>query len=239
MNVLSHKAMILAAGRGERMRPLTDVVPKPLLEAGGKSLIVWQIERLAAAGFRDLVINHAHLGRQIESTLGDGHRFDTRIAYSSEGEALETAGGIAKALPLLGRAPFLVVSGDVYNDYDYARLLPVLRKMSEPTPAWLAYMVMVDNPRHHPSGDFVLQDGRIGYGDGEKLTFSGIGLYRPEVFAGVRVGEKLKLRPVLEGLMQRSLVGGEHFTGRWEDVGTPERLAALDRELRNHSSGLS
>jgi MurNAc alpha-1-phosphate uridylyltransferase len=227
-----YKAMILAAGRGERMRPLTDAVPKPLLEAGGKPLIAWQIGRLAQAGFRDLVINHAHLGRQIESALGDGAHFGVRIAYSDEGEALETAGGIAKAMPLLGHAPFLVVSGDVYSEYEYERLVPRLRKMAEPDTDCLAYMVMVDNPPHHAGGDFVLRNGLVRDAAGDKLTFSGIGLYRPEVFAGVRVGEKLKLRPVLEELMKDGRVGGERFAGRWEDVGTPERLAALDAELR-------
>jgi len=226
------KAMILAAGRGERMRPLTDHTPKPLLTAGGKPLIEWQIERLAAAGFRELVINHAHLGQRIEAHLGDGARFGVRIAWSDEGEALETAGGIARARTLLGDMPFLVTNGDVYVEYDYARLRPALTAMANDS-GRLAHVVLVDNPPHHPDGDFALAGERVqASGVDERLTFSGIGLYRPELFAAIRAGEKARLAPLLQAAMADGRVSGEHFRGRWEDVGTPERLYALDRELR-------
>lgn len=228
------KAMILAAGLGERMRPLTDHTPKPLLPAGGKPLIVWQIERLRAAGLIELVINHAHLGHQIEQCLGDGREHGVSIAYSDEGLPLETAGGIAKALPLLGKPPFLVTNGDVYAEFDYARLLPVLRDMTRNT-QHLAHLVLVDNPPHHPGGDFVLADGLVSVpvsADAQRLTFSGIACYQPELFATIRPGEKAALAPLLKAAMAKGQVTGEHFRGRWEDVGTPQRLAALDRELR-------
>jgi MurNAc alpha-1-phosphate uridylyltransferase len=191
--------MILAAGLGERMRPLTDHTPKPLLEAGGKPLIVWQIERLRAAGFTDLVINHAHLGRKIEDFLGDGARLGVAIAWSREPEPLETAGGIATARNLLGDAPFLVTNGDVYAEFDYGRLLPVLADMAA-NPDHLAHLVLVDNPPHHPQGDFTLEGDRVmqppTHAAG-RLTFSGIGCYRPELFAGIAVGSKAKLAPLL------------------------------------------
>lgn len=212
------------------MRPLTDHTPKPLLMAGGKPLVVWQIERLRAAGFTDLVINHAHLGRQIEAALGDGTGFGVRIQYSDEGAPLETAGGIATALTLLGEAPFLVTNGDVYADYDYARLRSVLAAMVA-DPTRLAHLVLVDNPAHHPQGDFALHVRQVQETGMPKLTFSGIGCYRPELFAGIRPGEKAKLAPLLKAAMAEGRVSGEHFSGRWEDIGTPERLAALDREL--------
>lgn len=227
--------MILAAGLGERMRPLTEHTPKPLLQAGGKPLIAWQIERLKRAGFADLVINHAHLGMQIETVLGDGAAHGVRIAYSDEGTPLETAGGIATAMPLLGEAPFAVTNGDVYTEFDYGRLLPVLQDMSS-NPEHLAHIVLVDNPPHHPQGDFVLDEGRVF--DASRLsprapclTFSGIACYRPELFAGIAPNNKAALAPLLRQAMARGQVSGEHFSGRWEDVGTPERLAALDREL--------
>ena len=219
------KAMILAAGRGERMRPLTDVTPKPLLEAGGKPLIVWHIERLARAGFKELVINHAHLGGQIESALGEGSRLGVSIRYSPEVEALETAGGIANALPLLGDEPFLVVNGDIFCDYDFAVLPRELDALS----AWL---VMVDNPVHHPGGDFALREGKVLEAGEHKLTFSGIGLYRPEMFAPIAPGAKAKLAPLLREQMAAGKVSGEHYRGFWLDVGTPERLRQLDMELR-------
>ncbi len=226
------KAMILAAGEGRRMRPLTERTPKPLLQAGGKSLIVWQIERLRAAGFTDLVINHAHLGQQIEDYLGDGSRHGVRIAWSREPEPLETAGGIATALAHLGDVPFLVTNGDVYVDYDYARLVPELADMGER----LAHLVLVDNPPHHPEGDFVLEQGQVRppptHAIG-RLTFSGIGCYRPELFAGIVPMSKAKLAPLLTVAMSQGRVSGEHFRGRWEDVGTPQRLADLDLELRH------
>jgi MurNAc alpha-1-phosphate uridylyltransferase len=228
-----YKAMILAAGLGERMRPLTDHTPKPLLVAGGKALIVWQIERLRAAGFVDLVINHAHLGQQIEDYLGDGTAFGVRIQYSREPEPLETAGGIANARELLGAAPFLVSNGDVYAEYDYARLLPVLADMTS-KPGHLAHLVLVDNPPHHPEGDFVLREGRVDAPPTHAIgqhTFSGIGCYQPSLFADIAAGDKAKLAPLLKAAMLHGQVSGEHFSGRWEDVGTPARLAALDTEL--------
>jgi len=226
--------MILAAGLGERMRPLTEHTPKPLLAAGGKPLIVWQIERLAAAGFRELVINHAHLGQQIEDRLGDGAELGVRIVWSREPEPLESAGGIAAALPHLGCAPFLVSNGDVYTEFDYARLAPVLADMAA-NPEHLAHLVLVDNPPHHPDGDFMLASDRVSAlsltPHAARLTFSGIGCYRPELFAGLAAGGKARLAPLLIAAMQRGCVTGEHFKGRWEDVGTPARLAALDHEL--------
>lgn len=229
------KAMILAAGLGERMRPLTDHTPKPLLVAGGKALIMWQIERLRAAGFVDLVINHAHLGQQIEDMLGDGAAHGVHIRYSREPEPLETAGGIANALHRLGDAPFLVCNGDVYADYDYAQLRPVLEAMAA-RPDRLAHLVLVDNPPHHPQGDFVLKEGRIDTPPTHAIgqyTFSGIGCYQPSLFADIAAGNKAKLAPLLKAAMQHDQVSGEHFSGRWEDVGTPARLAALDQELRS------
>lgn len=218
--------MILAAGRGERMRPLTDVTPKPLLPVAGKPLIVWHLERLARAGFRDIVINHAHLGDQIEALLGDGAAWGARIAYSAEPQgALETAGGIANALPLLGDAPFLVVNGDIFCDWDFARA----RSGNA-----LAHLVLVDNPPHHPEGDFALDGAKVSAGGTARLTFSGIGIYRPELFAGIACGEPAKLAPLLRDAITAGRVTGEHHRGRWEDVGTPERLAALDADVRAH-----
>jgi MurNAc alpha-1-phosphate uridylyltransferase len=229
------KAMILAAGRGERMRPLTDVTPKPLLTVGGKPLIVWHIENLARAGFRELVINHAHLGDRIEAALGDGSRFGVSIRYSPEAEALETAGGIANALPLLGEGPFAVVNGDVFCDCDFARLAGMLRQMAERPDGPAAYLLLVDNPGHHPEGDFALAGGKILEHGEQMLTFSGIGVYLPALFAGIPAGSKAKLAPLLRTWMAHGQVAGEHYRGRWVDVGTPERLAALDRELRELS----
>src|SRR4051812_41097962 len=168
--------MVLAAGRGERMRPLTDTTPKPLLEVRGKPVIVWTIERLARAGFRELVINHAHLGHKIERALGDGQAFGVAIRYSPEAEALETAGGIANAMPLLGSEPFIVVNGDIYCDYDFSGLRK--RGLGER----LAHLVLVPNPEHNPGGDFVLDGSEVSMDGGPKRTFSGIALYRPELF---------------------------------------------------------
>lgn len=220
------RAMILAAGRGERMRPLTDHTPKPLLEVGGKPLIVWHIERLACAGFRDIVINHAHLGSQIEDALGNGSRFGVSIRYSPEAEALETAGGITNALPLLGDAPFLVVNGDVYIDCDFALLKD---RLSESQLAWL---LLVDNPAHNPDGDFALIDGLVAEHGTPMYTFSGIGIYRPALFGSVVRGSKAKLAPLLRAAMAEGKVGGMHYAGRWTDVGTPQRLMELDLELK-------
>lgn len=218
------RAMILAAGRGERMRPLTDAMPKPLLPAGGKPLIVRHIEALVRAGIRDIVINHAHLGHMLEAALGDGARFGARIRWSPEGEALETAGGIAYALPLLGDAPFLVINGDIVCDFDFARL-PTLAA------AQRAHLVLVPNPPHHAGGDFALREGKA-LTDGEpRFTFSGIGVYDPALFAGIRRGAKAKLAPLLRAAVEAGRVGGELHDGLWMDIGTPERLAELDRML--------
>lgn len=216
------KAMILAAGRGERMRPLTDHTPKPLLIAGGKPLIQHHIERLAAAGIRELVINHAHLGAQIEAALGDGAGFGVEIRYSPEERALETGGGIFRALPLLGPEPFLVVNGDVWTDVDLAGLALDAGD--------LAHLVLVDNPPHNPKGDFVLIAGRVRSTGTPRLTFSGIGLYRPELFDGQTPGA-FPLAPLLRQAMKAGRVGGRHHGGHWFDIGTPERLALLDRRL--------
>lgn len=226
------RAMILAAGRGERMRPLTDHTPKPLLQAGGKPLIVWHIERLVRAGITELVINHAHLGAQIEQTLGDGGRFGAHIRYSSEGTALETAGGIAFALHLLGNQPFAVVNGDVYCDYDFAHLPSLAAKMQQSRNS--AHLVLVDNPVHHPNGDFGLRAVQV-TDTAPKLTFSGIGLYRPELFAHIPRGSKAPLAPLLRKQIALGKVSGEHHRGAWIDVGTPQRLEELDRQLRASS----
>jgi len=219
--------MILAAGRGERMRPLTDRTPKPLLPVAGRPLIVWHLERLARAGIRDIVINHAHLGDQIEALLDDGAAWGVAIRYSEEPPgALETAGGIANALPLLGDEPFLVVNGDIWCDLDFATL-PRLAAND------LAHLVLVPNPPHHPDGDFDLQNGRVS-GVPPRLTFSGIGLYRPELFNSVERGKPARLAPLLREAMAADRVSGQTHTGRWVDVGTPERLSALDEEVRSH-----
>ena len=249
-------AMILAAGRGERMRPLTDHTPKPLLAAGGKALIVWHIERLHAAGYTHIVINHAHLGQQIEAALGNGAAFGVSIDYSREVSALETAGGIATALPLIGNEVFTVVNGDIYCEYDFSRLAEPLARLAAGHDQ--AHLVLVDNPPHHPAGDFVLDAGRVvpsvlstyglgtaGAKDGipcgpdsplstlrSRLTFSGIGVYHRALFAHTRAGVKAPLAPLLRLAIDAGRVSGEHYAGRWEDVGTPARLNALDEELR-------
>lgn len=216
------KAMILAAGRGERMRPLTDRLPKPLLPVAGKPLIVHHIERLAEAGIRQLVINHAHLGGLIEAELGDGSAWGVEIRYSPEETALETGGGIFRALPLLGESPFLVVNGDIWCDVDFNRL--------RLAPGMLAHLLMVANPTHHPQGDFVLQGERLVEGGGERLTFSGIGVYHPRLFAVCRPGA-FPLAPLLRAAMGEGKVSGIRHGGHWVDVGTPERLRDLERWL--------
>lgn len=222
--------MILAAGRGERLRPLTDQVPKPLLPAGGRPLIEWQIERLVQGGFRDLVINHAHLGARIEAALGDGARLGARIRYSPEAVALETAGGIAAALPLLGEAPFAVVNGDVFCEYPFAALAAAAARMGGDA-GIDAHLVLVDNPEHHPGGDFSLCDGQVTK-TGERLTFSGMGVYRPALFAGIAAGSRAALAPLLRAAVARGRVRGEHFRGYWLDVGTAQRLAELEAHLK-------
>ncbi|MFZ1548324.1 MAG: nucleotidyltransferase family protein [Candidatus Nitrotoga sp.] len=222
--------MLLAAGRGERMRPLTDYTPKPLLQAGGKSLIVWHIENMARAGICDLVINHAHLGNQIEAALGDGGSFGVRIRYSAENPVLETAGGIANALPLLGDAPFAVINSDIYCDYGFAQLpdRAALLKTSGDT----AHLVLVDNPAHHSNGDFGLISGRV-VNNTPAFTFSGIGIYQPSLFANIPRGTVAPLAPLLRTQIALGKVSGEHYRGRWLDIGTPQRLEKLDNELRS------
>ena len=241
------KAMILAAGRGERMRPLTDHTPKPLLEVGGKALIVWHIEKLVRAGIHELVINHAHLGAQIESALGDGSQFGAEIQYSPEASALETAGGIANALPLLlpspsgGRGvggegePFAVINGDIFCDYDFARLPEYAHALR--TNGDAAHLVLVDNPVHHPKGDFALHENRIvpesrvPNPEFPLLTFSGIGLYQPALFGHIPRGSIAPLAPLLREQITSGKVSGEHHQGFWMDVGTPQRLAELDSQV--------
>ncbi|MCA1805818.1 MAG: nucleotidyltransferase family protein [Xanthomonadaceae bacterium] len=216
------KAMILAAGRGERMRPLTDHTPKPLLEVAGKPLIHYHIEALRQAGVQELVINIAHLGERIRACLGDGVELGVRIQYSQEPEgALETGGGIHQALPLLGEKPFLVINGDVWTDYPFAALLQ--RGLGED----LAHLVLVPNPAQHPEGDFCLHEGRLRETGEPRLTFSGIGLYRPELFATCAPG-RFPLAPLLRDAMARGRVSGESYPGYWSDVGTPQRLRKLN-----------
>jgi len=215
------KAMILAAGRGERMRPLTDHVPKPLLRVGGRPLIEYLIDALLRAGFSELVINHSYLGQEIESALGDGSRYGVRIAYSAEPEgALETGGGIFRALPLLGER-FLVVNGDIWTDYPFAQLVR--------QPSGLAHLVLVDNPPHHPLGDFGLSGNAL-VSEGSRLTFAGIGVYRAELFSGCSSG-RFPLAPLLQSAISQNKASAEHYDGQWIDVGTPERLHSLDVQL--------
>ena len=219
------KAMILAAGRGERMRPLTDNVPKPLLRIGGQTLIERHVHALARAGFSELVINHAWLGEQLEKALGDGDAYGVNIRYSPEADgSLETGGGIMNALPLLGAAAFLVVNGDIWTDFPFDSLPSQIDA--------LAHLVMVDNPEHHPEGDFSLSEGRLSQQGPAMLTFSGIGVYRPELFTACDPGV-FPLAPVLRQAMDAGQVSGTHFTGNWFDIGTPERLDAVNRVIIN------
>jgi MurNAc alpha-1-phosphate uridylyltransferase len=219
--------MILAAGRGERMRPLTDAMPKPMLPASGKPIIVWTIEALGRAGFRELVINVSHFGEVIERGLGDGSQWGVSIRYSRETEPLETAGGIATALPLLGTEPFVVVNGDIYCDYDFTRLARVLETPDAP----LAHLVLVDNPPHHASGDFALAGRRV-LNEGEPMyTFSGVGAYRPALFGSVAPNTRAQLATLLRPQIDAGRVTGETHSGRWSDIGTPERLYALEALL--------
>jgi MurNAc alpha-1-phosphate uridylyltransferase len=227
------KVMILAAGVGERMRPLTDHTPKPLLQVGGEPLIAHHLRRLAQAGFSELVINVSHLAQQIIDYCNDGSRWGLTINYSPEPEPLETAGGILNALPLLGENPFLVVNGDVWIDYPFEQLLNFIPPVPDS-----AHLVMVGNPPQHPGGDFVLDDeGRVR----ERphgvtgLTYAGVGVYAPAFFAGMTPG-KMALRPLLDAAISKGRLSGEYYPGHWEDVGTPERLEALDAELRLYPS---
>ncbi len=211
------------------MRPLTDTCPKPLLQAGGKPLIVWHLERLRDAGFKAVIINHAHLGGQIEAALGDGRRYGVDIHYSAEREALETAGGIRKALPLLGNAPFLVINGDIFCEVDLAELRASASSLAIDRD--LAHLVLVPNPAHKPGGDFVLDRDRVREDGPARLTFSGIGIYHPTLFSHLRSGERAKLAPLLRRAICSGRVSGALYSGCWLDVGTPQRLEQLDRHL--------
>ena len=225
------KAMILAAGRGERMRPYTDLTPKPLLSVGGKRLIEYHLHALASRGLTEIVINHAHLGQQIEDTLGDGRRYGVTIHYSAEGEqGLETGGGIFNALPLLGHDPFIVINGDVWCDYPLEQL--------PQEPEGLAHLVLIDTPDFKDEGDFVLEGGRVHDGDGSRLTFSGLAVYRPELFSTCEAGV-FPLTPLLRQAMLAGQVSGEYYAGHWVDVGTPERLQYIQQQLAEEGSDVS
>ncbi|MGH8040856.1 MAG: N-acetylmuramate alpha-1-phosphate uridylyltransferase MurU [Rudaea sp.] len=218
-------ALIFAAGRGERMRPLTDITPKPLLGVGGKRLIEWHLERFAAAGVREVVINTSHLAEQFPAALDDGGRWGLRIRYSYEGpQPLETGGGMLKALSLLGDEPFIAVNGDIWTDFDFSILAQ--------NPPGLAHLVMIDNPAHHPRGDFVLRDGLLHDEASPRLTFAGIGVYRPALLADCKPGI-FSIVPSLRTAMRDRQVSGEHFHGQCTDAGTPKRLAELDARLRS------
>ena len=250
------KAMILAAGRGERMRPLTDHTPKPLLKVGGKPLIVWHLERLASAGFKEIIINHAHLGHMIEAALGNGAQWGMSIQYSPEKVALETAGGIANALHLLTNdgkqiEPFLVVNGDTFTEINFAKLTPSTFStefdFTQLTPSpfkgegWgggkvaqvLAHLVLVDNPPQHPQGDFAIQDGNLKHTGKQMLTFSGVGVYHPNLFADIEVGQPAKLAPLLRKAIDNNAATAQYYQGIWHDIGTPERLGLLDSFMQN------
>ena len=240
------KAMILAAGRGERMRPLTDSTPKPLLKVGGKPLIVWHLERLAQAGFKEIVINHAHLGKQIEQALGNGNKWGLSIQYSPEAiypntSALETAGGIANALHLLGSAPFLVVNGDTYTNMNFASIAAYIKsaalqanidKASSGIKNPRAHLVLVDNPPQHPDGDFAIQNGMLKNEGSPMLTFSGVGVYHPDLFADVVIGQPAKLAPLLRKAIDNNAATAQYYQGVWHDIGTPQRLHELDTALK-------
>lgn len=229
------KAMILAAGRGERMRPLTDHCPKPLLRAGKHSLIEWHILRLQRANIRDIVINHAWLGEQIEAQLGDGSQFGVRLHYSPENPALETAGGIRQALPLLGDAPFLIINGDVFTDWDATEAFAAVESLNQSD--CVAHLWMVTNPEHNLKGDFYLQtagnllsEHPLTISD-QLLTYSGIGCYKPALFSSLSAGQPAPLGPLLRLAMAQQRVSGERLQGSWTDVGTPERLEKISSQL--------
>jgi N-acetyl-alpha-D-muramate 1-phosphate uridylyltransferase len=233
------KAMIFAAGRGERMRPLTDTCPKPLLKVRGRPLIVWHILNLVRADIKEIVINHAHLGHMIEEALGDGSKFGANIMYSAEGTALETAGGIAKARHLLGEEPFVAIAGDVYcPHFDFEQVKTTLEEndlWGNPHPIDqrdVAWLYLVKNPAHHPRGDFALHNFSIGNEGDDKHTFSGIGVYRPQMFDAVAPGTAAKLAPILREYAARGQVGGEVYRGDWTDVGTVDRLTQLNEGTR-------
>ena len=229
MPPLAH-AMILAAGRGERMRPLSDVTPKPLLPVGGKPLIAWQIEALARAGFRDIVVNVAHRAERMLEVIGDGAAFGVRIAWSREAEPLETAGGIATASPLLAPGPALIVSGDIWTRFDYATLVPCMTALATDA-SRRAHLVMVPNPPYHADGDFALAGERLRLDGAPRLTFGNIGVYDTALFRELPRGVKLKMLPLYRDWIGRGLVTGERYDGPWANVGTPADLAALDAAL--------
>jgi MurNAc alpha-1-phosphate uridylyltransferase len=227
-------AMILAAGRGERMRPLSEATPKPLLMAGGKPLIGWQIEALARAGFRTLVINASHLASQLTAALGDGSAFGVQIHWSLEAEPLEPAGGIATAMPLLPEGPLLIVAGDVWTRFDYASLRPTADTMALDESAPRVHLVMVPNPSFHPAGDFALEGSRIHWDGPNRVTYSSIGVFDTALFRELPRNTRIKLLPLLHDWITRDLVSGERYDGPWANVGTPDELAELDRCLRTH-----
>lgn len=229
-------AMILAAGRGERMRPLSDGLPKPLLVVGGKPLIVWQIDALARAGYRKLVINAAHLASHLVTELGDGNGHGVDIAWSVEAEPLEAAGGIATAMPLLPPGPILIVSGDLWTTFDYATLRAKADQMAMDDAVPRVHLVMVPNPSFHPGGDFALDGSRIHREGPHNLTFGNIGIYDTALFRELPRGVKLKLLPLYHDWIARGLVSGERFDGPWANVGTPAELAALDLQLTAHKA---
>lgn len=223
---MSMKVMILAAGRGERLRPLTDHTPKPLLPVADRAMIEYTIDSLVSAGFRDIVINLSHLGDKIRDHLGDGTQFGANIYYSDEGDsALETAGGIQKALPLLGDQAFIVINGDIATDFDYASLSDIKVK--------LAHLILIPNPEHHERGDFGLNNGIVDQHSSERYTFSGIGIYHPDLFKHCEPG-KSRLADLLRQVMDSGQVSGTLFTGFWMDVGTPERLQTLNNHYQQH-----
>ena len=222
--------MILAAGRGNRMRPLTDLTPKALLAVGGKPLLFRHLEKFADAGFGTITINHAHLGEQIEAAVGDGRHWNLEVRYSAEAEALETAGGICNALTLIGRRTFAVVNGDVYCDYDYSGLAAAVERLADSQA--LAHLVLVDNPPHHPNGDFCLENGLARTSGPQMLTFSGLGAYRAELFEPLARGTRHALATLLRSQLPKGKVTAEHYRGLWTDVGTPDRLAQLDARLQ-------
>lgn len=228
------RAMILAAGRGQRMRPLTDTTPKPLLVAGGKPLIVWHVERLVQAGITELIINHAWLGTQIEHALQDGRQYGAAITYSAEPRALETAGGIAKALDFFDGQPFLVVNSDIWCDWDPLQAKPLGQMLLSKQK--LAWLLLTDNPGHHPAGDFLLNAAglvadRASPEGGTPLTFTGIGIYQPALFQSLNKEQPATLAPLLRQAMLKKTVIGTRHAGKWMDIGTPERLAVLDQAL--------
>ena len=231
------RAMILAAGRGERMRPLTDAVPKPLLEVNGKPLIVWQIERLVRAGFDELVINVSYRAEQIVAALGDGRAWGARIAWSHEAEPLESAGGIARALHLLGEEPVLVAAADVYTDFDFGRLAALRTAITADGPT-RAHLVLVPNPAFRPQGDYALSGaGRVGLAGSPRWTWASFGLLHPALLREIPNGKKIALLPFFADWMNRGVVGGELYDGIWDNLGTPGQLDQLDRALRGAARG--